>query len=206
MYVTFSFSISYSATVSGGYNPTGTVTFDLYDNDQCSGDPIYSSTEALSSGTAGPVSFTPTAPGTYYWIATYNGDANNNTDAGECGDEGEVDTVAKAQPSLSTTPTWLPNDDATLTGGFGTLGGTLTFTLYDNATCDAGTDDVNVLYTEDVSVSGTGTYGTSNTAVSVTTDGTYSWEVSYDGDGSNEGAFSACDQEQTTIDITPLGE
>lgn len=204
--VTIGSSISDTATVSGGYNPTGTVTFDLYDNDQCSGDPIHTATEALSSGTAGPVSFTPTAPGTYYWIATYNGDDNNNTDAGECGDDGEVDTVAKAQPSLSTTPTWLPNDDATLTGGFGTLGGTLTFTLYDNATCDAGEDDANVLYTEDVSVSGTGTYGTSNTTVSVTTDGTYSWEVSYDGDGNNGGAFSACDQEQTTIDITPLGE
>jgi hypothetical protein len=77
-----------TATVSGGSTPTGNVTFSLYDNPTCSGTAVFTQTVALSSGSAttGP-GFTTTTAGTYEWMATYNGDGNNNSVTSRCGDE-----------------------------------------------------------------------------------------------------------------------
>ena len=70
-------SIADKATVSGGYNPTGTVTFNLYNNSTGSGTPLFTDTETLSGGMATSTGYTATATGTDYWVATYNGDSNN---------------------------------------------------------------------------------------------------------------------------------
>ena len=48
----------------------------------------------LTGGTATSASFTPTAVGTYRWIARYSGDANNDPVSGACGDTGEQVVVA----------------------------------------------------------------------------------------------------------------
>jgi hypothetical protein len=45
------------------------------------------------NGTYGPVTITPSTPGTYYWIASYGGDNSNEAVAGTCGDQGETSTV-----------------------------------------------------------------------------------------------------------------
>ncbi|MGA7420360.1 MAG: choice-of-anchor D domain-containing protein, partial [Acidimicrobiales bacterium] len=71
-------SIADQATVSGGSNPTGTVTFNLYNNANASGTPLFTDTETLSNGSATSQGYTTTAAGTDYWVATYNGDSNNN--------------------------------------------------------------------------------------------------------------------------------
>jgi hypothetical protein len=68
--------IADQALVSG-INPTGTVTFNLYNNPTASGTPLFTDTETLSGGVATSKGYTPTASGTDYWVATYNGDANN---------------------------------------------------------------------------------------------------------------------------------
>jgi hypothetical protein len=54
---------------------------------------VFSDTEALSGGSATSKSFTPSAAGSYYWIASYSGDANNSAVSGSCGDQGEVSIV-----------------------------------------------------------------------------------------------------------------
>jgi hypothetical protein len=88
------------ATLAGGYLPTGTVSFALYGPDAAAPATPVCSTNLVTtvSGTVGLVggvykatsaSYTPGTAGTYYWIATYNGDANNNTAAGHCGDTTE---------------------------------------------------------------------------------------------------------------------
>jgi hypothetical protein len=59
-------------------NPTGTVTFKLYNNSSGSGTPLFTDTESLVSGVATSAGYTTTATGTDYWVATYNGDSNNN--------------------------------------------------------------------------------------------------------------------------------
>jgi hypothetical protein len=104
--------------------------------------------------------------------------------------------VNKNQPSLSTAQKLLPNDDATLGGATGNASGTILFSLFDpnDATC-AGAP----AYTETVSVSGNGTYSTTNTTFFATTEGTWRWLVTYSGDSNNVDATSACGVEQFTI-------
>ena len=40
-------SIADKATVTGGFNPTGTVTFNLYNNSTATGTPLFTDTETL---------------------------------------------------------------------------------------------------------------------------------------------------------------
>ena len=71
-------SIADKATVSGGYSPTGTVTFNLYATRPARGTPLYTDANVpLVSGVATSAGYTATATGTDYWVATYNGDSNN---------------------------------------------------------------------------------------------------------------------------------
>ena len=64
--------------MSGGFLPTGTVTFNLFNNPNGTGTPLFTDTEPLVSDLATSVGFITTATGTDYWVATYNGDSNNN--------------------------------------------------------------------------------------------------------------------------------
>jgi hypothetical protein len=86
-------SIADTASVSGGSNPTGTVTFNLYNNPNGTGPALFTDTEPLSSGTATSAGYTATAAGADYWVAIYNGDPNNNP----------VTSVANAEP-VTVTP------------------------------------------------------------------------------------------------------
>jgi hypothetical protein len=83
-----------SATLSGGSNPTGAITFTLHDP---SGVVVDTETATVSgNGTySTPHGYLPTRAGTYRWSARYGGDANNSPAGGG---------------ALPTTPT------ATLTG------------------------------------------------------------------------------------------
>src|SRR5215475_12938617 len=73
-------AVSDTATVSGGFNPTGTVTFTLFapGNPTCAGPPVFTSTNPLTGASAVSGSFTPAVAGTYRWVALYSGDANNS--------------------------------------------------------------------------------------------------------------------------------
>jgi hypothetical protein len=90
-------SVTDSATLSGGYNPTGTITFKLYGpstTPSCASLVYTSSAFAVhGNGTYGSATFSPTLPGTYYWIASYSGDGNNAATSGSCGDSGETSAV-----------------------------------------------------------------------------------------------------------------
>ena len=90
-------AVSDTATLSGGANPTGTITFKLYGpNDAtCSNTAIFTSTVTVSgNGSYGSTpAFTPTAAGTYRWIANYSGDANNNATSNACNGANENVTV-----------------------------------------------------------------------------------------------------------------
>lgn len=72
-----------TATLTGGTNPTGTVTFVLFDDAACANQ-VFTSTEPLTEGTTTSANFPSAAPGTYFWRAFYNGDANNNAVSGPC--------------------------------------------------------------------------------------------------------------------------
>jgi hypothetical protein len=69
---------------------TGTVTYGLYSKSSCpAASQLLSSTTAVTSGSAAassPVTAT-LAPGTYYWQASYSGDAHNLASTSACGSE-----------------------------------------------------------------------------------------------------------------------
>ena len=90
-----------TATISDTPGPaTGTVTFTLYgpDDATCAGAPVFTSPSRpltgapQSSATSDP--FTPTAPGTYRWVAQYSGDANNVPVTSACNSQGETSEVS----------------------------------------------------------------------------------------------------------------
>ncbi|MEA2373236.1 MAG: hypothetical protein QOH12_3630 [Solirubrobacteraceae bacterium] len=82
-------TISDSATVSGGLSPSGTVTFDLFGpgNPTCMGAPISTAVGTLVGQRTSSGNLTAGAPGTYNWVATYGGDANNAPVTSPCGSE-----------------------------------------------------------------------------------------------------------------------
>ena len=112
-------------TLTGGYQPTGTVTFTLYgpDDNDCSNGPVFTSTKTLdSNGQATSDDFTPTEAGTYHWVVTYSGDPNNNLVTTDCGDPEQ--TVVVAPPAevaqVGNLSGWgnVGLDDDVLIGGF----------------------------------------------------------------------------------------
>jgi alpha-tubulin suppressor-like RCC1 family protein len=79
-----------TATLSGGFNPTGTVTFRLFSDAGCANQ-VFIATNPLGAPSDW---FTPAVAGTYRWTATYNGDANNNSVSGACNAPNESVTLA----------------------------------------------------------------------------------------------------------------
>ena len=182
-----------AATLSGGFSPTGSITFTLFHN----GGPTPVDTETVTVNGNGtyttPAGFTlpasGTVAGTYQWDATYNGDTNNGSVSDNDAANEQV-TVSAASPTISTAPDpttvtlgatapTILTDAATLAGGFSPTG-TITFTLHQGST---------LVDTEMVAVTGNGTYTTPTgfaLATSGTVTGTYQWDATYSGDTNND--------------------
>jgi hypothetical protein len=187
-------TISDTGVLAGGSSPTGTITFTVFgpNNATCTGTPLGTSTVTVNSGNgtylSGP--FTTTGPGTYNFVVTYSGDANNAAATSACGAPGESVTVTNAVPTITTVAAAPGNgtvsDTGTLAGGLNPTG-TITFTVFgpNNATCTGA-----AMGTSTVTVTGNGTYlsGPFPTAGA----GTYNFVVTYSGDLNNAAAVSAC--------------
>ncbi len=144
--------------------------------------------------------------GTFYFVATYSGDATDGiagpVDSG-CASEPLV--VNPATPTLVTqaSPTTaVPGaltDSATLSGGLSPTG-TITFHLYSDASC---TQEV-AGSPKTATVAGNGTY-TSSPAITVNTAGTYYWRDSYGGDTNNNAiALTACNAANESTIVNPV--
>jgi hypothetical protein len=159
-----------------------------------------------SSGTGG--TFTPTAAGTYNWIAVYSGDSPNTLGvSGLCGDANEGSVVISLQPTMTTAQRFVPNDAATITvaSGGGNLAGSVVFRLYVNdATC-AGTAAYTSGAIDITSGSGTGlsrTVLSGNTTAYTTTGTTFHWVVSYTStNAAHQNVTSGCGNEHSSITI-----
>ena len=199
-----------SATLSGGFNPTGTITFDLYAPGGVA--PVH--TEIVSASGNGtyttPTGYTlpttGTVTGTYQWVVTYSGDGNNIGVASVKGHEPVVVAPANLLMSTTSNPSdvTLSNgplppvvtDSATLTGSYHATG-TITFDLY-------GPDGVTIIYTDTTPVNGDGTYITTFAPPAppppgLTIVGTYNWVVSYSGDANNNGVVSSFGNESVQV-------
>lgn len=226
---------SINPTTLGG-DATGTITFTLFKQNadgtcgaQATGTGTNPQTVTTVSGdgTYGPVSFTPDAPGTYVWVASYGGDPPNTlaSDASACNDANEDVVVRTIPTEIKTKQSWFPNDTATVTSTIGNLagGGSVVFSLHNNATCSGG-----ALYSETKAITGGSpsqevstsngndrpgdvagpvdfaiTTGYADPANSLT--GQYSWKVVYTpaaADTAHTGKQSACDAEHFNTTYT----
>ena len=197
-------SLSDSATLAGGASPTGTITFDLYGptDASCTATPAFTSTKPVTGSaeyTSDP--FTATAPGTWRWVASYSGDANNDSRSGACGDANESTDVAKASPTLTThasAPVTVGgnlSDTAALAGGANPTG-TITFSLYGpaDATCTAA-----LAYASTKPVTGNADY--SSDPYTATGPGTWRWVASYSGDANNDAKSGACGDASESTEV-----
>jgi hypothetical protein len=207
-------AISDTATLSGSNNATGDIVFRAYGPSAtavCTADNlVFTSAPVTVTGddTYGPVSFTPTAAGTYHWIASYSGDVNNLPAAGTCGAAGETSVVnppAPGEPTIATratTPVTVGatiSDTAVVSGGTDPTG-TVDFALYgpNDATCSG-----EPIFTSNgrALTNGTATSAPFTTTVA----GTYRWIASYNGDANDTAVSGSCNDANETSLVNPPG-
>lgn len=211
-------SVADTATLTGT-SPTGSITFRLYGatDTTCGGTPIFNSVVPVNgNGTYSSASFPINQPGTYRWIASYSGDANNPGATGVCNDPNESVTVSAA-PTPTPTPTPVQKATPTLTtqasanvtlggsisdtatlGGGNTPTGNITFRCYgpNDASCGG-----TVVFTSTVAVNGAGKY--QSAPFTPTAPGTYRWVAAYSGDSLNNGVTTACNDPNESVAVSP---
>jgi hypothetical protein len=207
------------ATVTGGVNPIGTVTFELFgpSNPTCSSGEGSSQTwlgrwsvKLGSDGTASVPApgYTTTTVGTYNWVATYNGDANNLSAHSACGSESV--TLTKATPTIVTVASkggpigTQIHDTAQVSGGANPTG-TVTFSLFapSNPTCANTEGSAGAVQTVTVPLGSNGSATSAGTPYTTIAVGTYNWIAKYSGDANNVSVSTACTDEQVNVGKDP---
>jgi hypothetical protein len=202
-------TVADTAALSGGSAPTGTITFNLYGPTaaaSCSGTPVDTETAAVTGNGSytTPAGATPSQAGTYWWTASYGGDAGNAPAASGCGAEqvfisskltlGIGLAAGQGGPVGTTVQAF-----AALEGGDNPTG-TITFNLYGpSATASCSGTPVD---TETAAVTGNGSY-TTPAGATPSQVGTYWWTASYSGDANNNPAVTVCGgQQDQSVTIT----
>ncbi len=194
------------ATLSGSTaSAGGTVTYDVYSNDTCASGGLVSTLGPVTvSGAVVPSSptWTTTSAGTFYFVASYSGDANNTAASSDCA--ANPLTVNLTSPTitaqLSTSSAAIGatvHADATLSGSTASAGGTVTYDVYSNDTCASG-GLVSTLGPVTVS----GAVVPSSPTWTTTSAGTFYFVASYSGDANNTAASSDCAANPLTVDLT----
>ena len=197
-------SIQDVATLSGGINPTGTITWNLYGpgDSNCATAIQTFSANVTGDGNYTSPSFATTNTGVYRWIASYGGDNNNTPVSGKCNDNGENSTVLPEAPTIATSATSSVvvgqsiQDVATLSGGDNPTG-TITWKLYGPGDSSCST----AIQTYTASANGDGNYTSPSFATTHT--GVYRWIASYGGDNNNAPVSGKCNDNGENSDVTP---
>ena len=200
-------AVTDTATLSGTNSSTagGTVTYKVYTEKECKTLEAEAGEVTVASGTVPSSTDETLSAGTYYWQATYSGDALHQESKSSCGKE--IDTV-KAAAGLSTTlagegqsSTSIEvvegtgiTDDAALSGPDASkAGGTVTYDVYSEEQC-------KTLIAE------AGKVAVTNGSVPASTEeklkaGTYYWQATYSGDANNAGETTICGGEIAVVNV-----
>ncbi len=180
-----------SATLTGAFNAGGTVSYSVFSNNACSGNgtPVGSPVNVAGGIVPDSASMTPSPAGSYSFQASYSGDGNNNVASSPC----EPFAVNRISPTVTTTLSVnsIPvggsvSDSATITGGF-SLGGTVTYSYFQNSNCAAPGTNVGL----PVTIANGLVPSSSSQTFSLA--GPYSWNAVYSGDANNNPVTSACE-------------
>ena len=110
--IVFGGTISDTATLSGGFSATGTITFYAFgpDDTNCMAPAAFvSGTSVSGDNQYGSGPFQPLAAGTYRFVASYSGDDNNKAVATACSDPNESVVVSKANTGTTVTSSANPS-------------------------------------------------------------------------------------------------
>lgn len=164
-------TVSDTATLTGAFNPTGTITFRLYGpgDTACTGVPVFTSVRSVVTGGATSEPFTPTAPGTYRWIASYSGDANNLPATGACAEPTEAVVVTPAPTTTTSTSTTTTTVPPTTTTSSTTTTSTSTTTTSTTTTVPPTTTTSSTTTSTSTSTTSTSTSTTPSTSTTSTT-------------------------------------
>jgi len=147
----------------------GAIKFKLLGPDDCAttatgtGSNPSADVSVTGNTTYGPVSFTPNHAGTFHWVATYTntGSVNNASPVSHntlCGDQDEDVVVQQIPTEIKSAQSWFPNDFATITstvtGDNLVAGGTVDFSLYNDASCGKAPGTGTVQYSERQTLAG----------------------------------------------------
>jgi uncharacterized repeat protein (TIGR01451 family) len=191
------------ATLSGSNSATGSITWKIYSSSdtKCSNALGAVSEGVNGDGTYTSPAYTPNAPGSYQWVATYSGDAQNLSAVTSCNDPNEQSLVSPATPSIVTHATsntaGAPiHDVAVLTGGDNPTG-TISWNVYPAGSCTGAP-----LHTSSEAVNGDNTYTSPDWSPGP---GSYEWVATYSGDANNSSIASSCSDpnEQSTVQAAP---
>ncbi len=226
-------AVSDSATLSGAdvATATGTVTYSVYSDSACTVSAGSGGTVEVTAGTipsSMPVSLS--TPGTYYWQASYSGDATNAASTSSCGSEVETVSAPRPQPTqiqtmlggaslrtgwwnediLEVTAGTAVTDSATLTGAnVSSAGGMVTYTVSSDTMCfwgwlghhgHGGSSCAPQVLSTDMVTVTDGVVPNSSPVTLPA--GVYLWQASYSGDATNQASTSPNGSE-TEIVVAP---
>jgi hypothetical protein len=199
---TVGLQVSATSSLSGGSNPTGTVTFKLFGpTDTACGSALSTSTVAVSGPSASSAGYATSAAGTYRWQATYNGDANNAAvGPTACSTPSAAVNVAPATSAISVSAP--PPTAGTIHANVNLSGynpnGIVTVSLAGPADTACSAQPV---FTTTIAVNGSGVY--SSAGYTPTVSGTYRWRAAYGGDANNTAApITACANPNAAVTVT----
>jgi hypothetical protein len=187
-----------TVTTVGGITPTGTLTYSLYTNASCSGEPSSTDTVTLSGGDV-PVSTTTSrlGAGSYSYRGGYSGDGNYQAGTGSC----EPFAVVKSSASLGTVvedagtrAPWSGTETvgaaayatATVPGvsGFTVTGG-VTYNFFGNGTCTGAPSTTDTVSLDAGSVP-------ASTSTGALGPGPQGFDASYSGDANYQPSSVTC--------------
>ncbi len=206
--VTDAATLSGSNVVSAG----GTVSYGVYGNPSCTDVVASAGTVEVTDGSVPPsAAVSLPSPGTYYWHASYSGDAENDASTSGCS---EIETVT-VPPGTTTSGVVEDGSSNTAWNGSEVTGstaydtatistvadigpvptGSVTYAFFGNATCGG-----DPLSTDTVPLSGPSVPPSSATPPLPA--GSYGFEATYSGDSTYESSASGC-QSFSVLVATP---